>query len=464
MNKLRKQSDSTYPMMFLMVDSTDHVTGKTGLSPTVTISKNGASFASPSGAVAEVGNGLYKVAGNATDSNTVGELWIHATATGADPTDTAYTVVPYDPFDSVRLGLTALPNVVAAGNGGLPTVDGSNQVKALVYGYNTGQTPLQPTVAGRTLDVTSTGAAGIDWANIENPTTTVGLSGTTVGATTAAGDSPRVLTALPNVAPGANGGLPTANSGNEVRAIVYSYNTGMTPLQPTVSGRTLDVTITGAAGIDWGNVENPTTANNLSGTNIATNQSVLITSGTGSGQLNVTSGVVKSDVSAYSSGMTPLQPTVAGRTLDVTATGAAGLDWGNIENPTTTVGLSGTTVGSTTAAGDSSGVTTLLTRVPSALTITGGSVNVNSLGATAKSEVNAEVLDVLTVDTFAEPGSVPSATATLKDKIGWMQSLSRNKVTQTSTTQVLRNDADGANISSSTVSDDGTTFIRGKYT
>lgn len=375
MNKMRKQSDTTYPLFFLMVDSTDHVTGKTGLSPTVTLSKNGGAFASPSGAVSEVGNGLYKVAGNATDSNTVGELWLHATATGADPTDTSYTVVAYDPFDSVRLGLTALPNVVAAGNGGLPTV----------------------------------------------------------------------------------------NASNEVKAIVYAYNTGMTPLQPTVSGRTLDVTLTGAAGIDWGNVENPTTSNNLSGTNIATNQAVLITSGTGTGQLNVTSGVVKADVSAYSSGMTPLQPTVAGRTLDVTATGAAGLDWGNIENPTTTVGLSGTTVGATTAAGDSSGVTTLLTRVPSALTITGGSVNVNSLGTTAKSEVNAEVLDVLTVDTFAEPGSVPSATATLKDKIGWMQALARNKITQTSTTQTLRNDGDSGNISQSTVGDDGTTFTRGKF-
>lgn len=121
MNKLRKQSDTTYPLFFLMVDSTDHVTGKTGLSPTVTISKNGGSFASPSGAVSEVGNGLYKIAGNATDSNTVGELWIHATGTGADPTDTSYTVVAYDPFDAVRLGLTALPNAAAEAAGGLYT-------------------------------------------------------------------------------------------------------------------------------------------------------------------------------------------------------------------------------------------------------------------------------------------------------------------------------------------------------
>ena len=45
---------------------------------------------------------------------------------------------------------------------------------------------LKPTTAGRTLDVTATGAAGIDWSNIENATSTVGLSGTTVGAVTAA--------------------------------------------------------------------------------------------------------------------------------------------------------------------------------------------------------------------------------------------------------------------------------------
>lgn len=37
---------------------------------------------------------------------------------------------------------------------------------------------LKPTVAGRTLDVTATGGAGIDWANVENPTTAVNLSGT----------------------------------------------------------------------------------------------------------------------------------------------------------------------------------------------------------------------------------------------------------------------------------------------
>jgi hypothetical protein len=43
---------------------------------------------------------------------------------------------------------------------------------------------LHPTTAGRTLDITSTGAAGIDLANVENPTTTLNLSGTTIKNTT----------------------------------------------------------------------------------------------------------------------------------------------------------------------------------------------------------------------------------------------------------------------------------------
>src|SRR5690606_21731048 len=39
---------------------------------------------------------------------------------------------------------------------------------------------LAPTTAGRTLDVTAGGAAGIDLANVENATSTLNLSGTTI--------------------------------------------------------------------------------------------------------------------------------------------------------------------------------------------------------------------------------------------------------------------------------------------
>lgn len=43
---------------------------------------------------------------------------------------------------------------------------------------------LRPTTAGRTLDVSAGGEAGIDWANVGSPTTSVALSGTTIGLTT----------------------------------------------------------------------------------------------------------------------------------------------------------------------------------------------------------------------------------------------------------------------------------------
>lgn len=43
---------------------------------------------------------------------------------------------------------------------------------------------LRPTTVDRTLDVSAGGEAGVDWANIGAPTTTVALSGTTVKTAT----------------------------------------------------------------------------------------------------------------------------------------------------------------------------------------------------------------------------------------------------------------------------------------
>lgn len=84
----------------------------------------------------------------------------------------------------------------------------------------------------------------------------------------------------------------------------------------------------------------------------------------------------------------------------------------------------------------------------------------NDISAAA---VNNEVSDVLLVDTFAEPAAVPAATSSIKDKINWVFTVLRNKITQTATTQLVRNDADSATIGTSTISDDGTTFTRGEF-
>jgi hypothetical protein len=78
-------------------------------------------------------------------------------------------------------------------------------------------------------------------------------------------------------------------------------------------------------------------------------------------------------------------------------------------------------------------------------------------------EINNEVVDVVSVDVQTEPTAPPAATAAMSDKIDWIFAVLRNKVSQTSTVQLIRNDADTASIGTATTSDDGTTFLRGKY-
>lgn len=82
-------------------------------------------------------------------------------------------------------------------------------------------------------------------------------------------------------------------------------------------------------------------------------------------------------------------------------------------------------------------------------------------------QINDQVLDVLNVDTFAEPISVPAATTTLQSMLHWLYTLSRNKGIQTSSggsgTKVIRNDGDGGAISAATITDTAGTFTRDKY-
>jgi hypothetical protein len=65
------------------------------------------------------------------------------------------------------------------------TVDSVSAVGVVVGRFTLRKTAcLKPTTAGRSLDVSSGGEAGIDFANIGSPTTTVNLSGTTIKAVT----------------------------------------------------------------------------------------------------------------------------------------------------------------------------------------------------------------------------------------------------------------------------------------
>lgn len=87
-----KQATAANVMVF-MTDSADHVTGKAGLTLTVTASKDGGAFAGIAPTVTERGSGWYALALTAAMTDTLGDLALHITSAGSDPTDVLCRVV-----------------------------------------------------------------------------------------------------------------------------------------------------------------------------------------------------------------------------------------------------------------------------------------------------------------------------------------------------------------------------------
>lgn len=120
-------------------------------------------------------------------------------------------------------------------------------------------------------------------------------------------------------------------------------------------------------------------------------------------------------------------------------------------------------------------VTALAANVITSASIASGAIDADALAADAvaeiqnglstltASQVNAEVLDVLTVDTFAEIGQeAPAATNTLAKMLRFLFKAWRNKKEQTATEFRLYNDAGAVVDQKGPVSDDGTTTTLGE--
>ena len=136
------------------LDKTDGVTEETALTlaqADMRLSKDGGAFAqkSAAGNATHDSDGWYSTALSTTDTATVGELIlnVHQPANML-PVWMRFYVVEEEVYDDL--------------------------FAASAVGY------LKPVTGGNDLDVTATGAAGIDWGNIENPTTAVDLSGTDI--------------------------------------------------------------------------------------------------------------------------------------------------------------------------------------------------------------------------------------------------------------------------------------------
>ena len=77
--------------------------------------------------------------------------------------------------------------------------------------------------------------------------------------------------------------------------------------------------------------------------------------------------------------------------------------------------------------------------------------------------IAAGAVDSIYDEAMTESAGVPAVTASFRDAWRWIFALSRNKIEQTSTTQTVRKDDGTTALATSTVSDDGTTAIRGEY-
>jgi hypothetical protein len=108
-----KQSTARNLMVFL-TDSTDHVTGLTGATLTISLSKDGAAFGAITPTVTERGDGWYSLAMTTSHTDTLGDLVLHITAASADPIDLREQVFALLPGDSVVVASIAADAVNAS--------------------------------------------------------------------------------------------------------------------------------------------------------------------------------------------------------------------------------------------------------------------------------------------------------------------------------------------------------------
>lgn len=410
---LIKQSAATNVLNFFMTDSADHISGKTGLAPTVIISKNGAAFGAPAGAVSEVANGWYKVAANATDSNTLGEIALHATGTGADPFDGIVAeIVAFDPQDATRFGLSALPNAAAQAAGGL-------------YTRGTGAGQINQTNNGE-IDANVTHINNV----ITTPVTTIkAVQGLTTADTITAytGNTPQT---------GDNYVRIGAPAGASVSADIAAVKTDTAAIKT----RTDSLTFTGAGKVD------ASVRDWIGGTIPA---------------VNVT-GVPIVDLK-YTLGT--ISPATAGSVRADAVTGAVG----------SVTGLTASDVGAIKTQTDKLAFSVANQIDANVLSITGAQpasviqtqsqlalISTSASDYTGQDNIMGTVYDGL-AKALTEPGQTnPPVSTNLPAKVAYLYKAWRNRSTQTNTEYDLYNDDATTVGQKATVSDDGTTYTKGE--
>jgi hypothetical protein len=307
-------------------------------------------------------------------------------------------------FDS-RTGLNHVEAVLSSGNGFAAgdevgfvitagTVDSVSVVGEVVAAYSIeARSALMPTTSGRTLDVSATGEAGVDWANVGSPTTAVNLSGTTVKtATDVETDTADIQSRLPAA-------LVSGRMDSSVGAMASGVLTAAAIAADAITDAKVaaDVTIasvTGSVGSVTGNV-----GGNVTGS---------VGSVTGNVGGNVV-GSVGSVAGSVSGSVASVVGNVGGNvTGSVGSIAAGGIVATSIAADALTASKFASDVGAEIAAAVRTELATELARVDAAVSTRASQASVDTVGAN---------VDAILVDTGTDiPATIATAQGTL-DKL-----------------------------------------------
>lgn len=110
------QQSSNYTRTFLMVLTSDHLTGSGSGGVTVNLSKAGGVFSLATGSAIAISGGLYSISLNSTDTSTMGDLSFYCTGTGVDPTNFTDQIIGINLLaPSLTCGTTVQPVQIAGG-------------------------------------------------------------------------------------------------------------------------------------------------------------------------------------------------------------------------------------------------------------------------------------------------------------------------------------------------------------
>jgi hypothetical protein len=295
---------------------------------------------------------------------------------------------------------------------------------------------LKPTVSGRTLDVTTTGEAGLDFSNIAGT-----LDAAEIGseAITDAKMTADLKFSIGTSVWSTPTRQLTASQAFNNNGFQYGGVGGFIPEAAAQTGTSTSITLVASD-------------NNTNGSLVG--REICILAGTGKGQCRY--------ISAYNSSTKVASVSEAWTTTpDNTSQYFIGylnkVGNGTISNATL---ASGAITSSTFASGAITS-STFASGAITASSIATDAIGSDELAASALAEVNAEVVDALATDTYGELSSCPTATASFSTMIRYLYMVARNKLTQTSTTQTLYKSDGSSPLCTFTVGDDGTTFTKG---